>query len=117
TRLDTFKKIIVNQGQTITLNTGVTEIQSDDQLKWTYADSSVSESTIQCVTIVECNKSTDRFSVKDGPDGKFKDRLQLDQQTGNLTIKNTEITDSGNFKVEIMTDTNRLLKTIQVNIR
>lgn len=115
--LDQVKKIKVHQGKTITLNTGVTEIQRDDRLWWKYADSRVSESTTLFSVIAVCDKRTNRFAVKEGPGGKFKDRLQLDHQTGNLMIENMRVKDTGHFKLEIRSNKHRLTKTIKVNVR
>lgn len=114
---DQVKKIKVKRGETVTLKTGVTDVQRDDRVRWKYADSRVSESTTLYSVIAVCDKRTDRLLVKEGPGGKFKDRLQLDHQTGNLTIKNMRVKDSGQFKVEIKSNTNPLTKTIKVNVR
>uniref|UniRef100_A0A9J7XFN2 Ig-like domain-containing protein n=1 Tax=Cyprinus carpio carpio TaxID=630221 RepID=A0A9J7XFN2_CYPCA len=113
---DQVKKIQAKQGQTITLNTGVTKIQRDDQLRWKYADSRVTDSTTSFRVIAVGKEKTNKFSVNNGPGRKFKDRLELDHQTGNLTIKNIEVTDTGHFKVEIKSNTNPLTKTIKVNV-
>ncbi len=114
---DQVKKIKVKRGETVTLKTGVTDVQRDDRIRWKYADSRVSESTTLYSVIAVCDKRIDRLLVKEGPGGKFKDRLQLDHQTGNLTIKNMSVKDSGQFKVEIKSNTNPLTKTIKVNVR
>ncbi|XP_016381043.1 uncharacterized protein LOC107718468 [Sinocyclocheilus rhinocerous] len=113
---DQLKKITVKQGETVTLKTGVTDMQRDDLLRWKYADSRVSESTTLFSVIAVCNKRTARIAVKEGPGGKFKDRLQLDHQTGNLTIKNMRVKDTGHFKLEIKNNKHQLTKTIKVNV-
>lgn len=117
TEPDQVKKIKVKPGETVTLKTGVTEIQRHDLIRWKYADPRVSESTTLYSVIAVCSKRIDRFAVKEGPGGKFKDRLQLDQHTGNLTIKNMRVKDTGHFKLEIKSNTNPLTKTIKVNVR
>ncbi|XP_052446710.1 uncharacterized protein zgc:171601 isoform X1 [Carassius gibelio] len=114
---DQVKKIKVKQGDTVTLKSGVTEIQIHDRLRWKYADSRASESTTLYSVIAVYDKRSDKIFEREGPGGKFKDRLQLDHQTGNLTIKNMRVKDSGLFKLEIKSDTNPLTKTIKVNVR
>ncbi|XP_077081394.1 uncharacterized protein LOC143735206 isoform X2 [Siphateles boraxobius] len=115
--LDQVKKIKVKHGDTVTLNSGVTDVQRDDRLRWKYADSRVSDCTTLFTVIAVCHKRNDRFTVKDGPGGKFKDRLKLDYETGNLTIENMRVKDTGHFKLEITSNTHRLTKTIKVNVR
>ncbi|CAM4661214.1 unnamed protein product [Leuciscus chuanchicus] len=114
---DQMKKIKVKHGETVTLNSGVADLPRDDRLRWKYADSRVSDSTTLFKVIAVCHKRNDRFSVKDGPGGKFKDRLTLDHKTGNLTIKNMRVKDTGHFKLEISSNTNPIMKTIKVNVR
>lgn len=117
--VDQLKKIKVKPGETVTLNSGVAELRRDDRLRWKYADSRVSDSTTLFSVIAACYpyKSNHRFSVKDGPGGKFKDRLTLDHKTGNLTIKNMRVKDTGHFKLMIIGNTNHFTKTIKVNVR
>ncbi|XP_067252815.1 uncharacterized protein [Chanodichthys erythropterus] len=114
---DEMKKIKVEPGKTVTLKSGVTEIKKNDRLRWKYADRRMSDSTTLFTVIAVCNKMNNRVSLRDGPGGKFKDRLTLDHQTGNLTIKNMRVKDSGHFKLEISSNTNPLTKTIKVNVR
>ncbi|CAM4661222.1 unnamed protein product [Leuciscus chuanchicus] len=114
--LDQVKEIEVKHGETVTLNSGVADLPRDDRLRWKYVDSRVSDSTILFTVIAVCHKRDDRFSVKDGPGGKFKDRLTLDHKTGNLTIKNMRVKDTGHFKLEISSNSNHFTKTIKVNV-
>ncbi|XP_050959835.1 uncharacterized protein LOC127161236 [Labeo rohita] len=75
----------------VTLHINVTEIQTDDEIEWTFGtDRNL---------IAKTNGKISR--ILDGPDGRFRDRLKLDHQTGSLTITNTRTTDSGIYEAEI----------------
>uniref|UniRef100_A0A8C1T3M1 Uncharacterized protein n=1 Tax=Cyprinus carpio TaxID=7962 RepID=A0A8C1T3M1_CYPCA len=62
------------------LQTGVTEIQKADLITWTFGP----ENT----RIAQINRLINKISYYDVLDGRFRDRLQLDHQTGSLTITN-----------------------------
>ncbi|XP_067266344.1 SLAM family member 5-like [Chanodichthys erythropterus] len=81
------------EGDSITLNTGVTEMQTDDQILWTFG---TDKSFLARIT-----KSTGSKRVLHDPDGKLKDRLEVDHQTGSLTITNIRTTDSGLYELTI----------------
>jgi len=87
---DPVKSVSVMEGDSITLNTD-TELQTDDVIQWRFGSEKSPIATI--------NKGTGIFSTSDGPDGRFRDRLKLDHQTGSLTIMNTRTTDSGDYQI------------------
>jgi len=69
----------VFEGDSGTLNTRLTEIKDDDVIQWRFGDT----------LIAEINKRADSITVYDDVlDGRFRDRLKLDNQTGSLTITN-----------------------------
>ncbi|KAL0161513.1 hypothetical protein M9458_045238, partial [Cirrhinus mrigala] len=72
------KSVSVIEGDSVTLNTDLTEMQRYDEIQ-----------------------KTGNVSTYDGPDGRFKDRLKLDHQIESLTITNIRTTDSGLYKLEI----------------
>ncbi|XDV23779.1 hypothetical protein PO909_028196, partial [Leuciscus waleckii] len=82
------------EGDSVTLNSDVTEIHEDDDVMWTFgAEKSV---------IFRMNKKKQIFSTNDdGRKGRFRDRLKLDDQTGSLTITNTTTEHAGVYKLEI----------------
>ncbi|XP_073699626.1 uncharacterized protein [Garra rufa] len=83
--VDEVKSVSVMEGESLTLNTDVTEIQRDDLIMWTFG----------LILIAKINGKDDK---KEFYDERFRDRLKLDQ-TGSLTITNVRTTDSGFYKV------------------
>ncbi|XDV23664.1 hypothetical protein PO909_028147 [Leuciscus waleckii] len=80
-------------GDSVTLNSDVTEIHEDDDILWTFGD----ENSL----IAKISKEKQIFSTYDVPDGRFRDRLKLDDQTGSLTITNTTTEHTGDYQLEI----------------
>ncbi|XP_052394090.1 uncharacterized protein LOC127942431, partial [Carassius gibelio] len=69
------------EGDSVTLYTDVTETQKADLILWTFG----SDST----RIAQINRISNKISLyEDVLDGRFRDRLKLDDQTGSLTIMN-----------------------------
>ncbi|XDV22770.1 hypothetical protein PO909_027591 [Leuciscus waleckii] len=93
-RLFVFGLVLVKEGDSVSLNTGLTEMKDDDVIQWRFGD----EKTL----IAEINKQTDRITVYDDVlDGRFRDRLKLNNQTGSLTITNTTTEHSGVYYLQI----------------
>ncbi|KAL0161534.1 hypothetical protein M9458_045259, partial [Cirrhinus mrigala] len=84
---------MVMEGDSVTLESGVTELQTRDLLTWTFGHPET--------RIAQINKEDGIFSTYDGPDGRFGDRLKLDHQTGSLTITNSRTTHSGLYQISI----------------
>uniref|UniRef100_A0A8C1V762 Immunoglobulin domain-containing protein n=1 Tax=Cyprinus carpio TaxID=7962 RepID=A0A8C1V762_CYPCA len=103
---DTVKSVSVKEGDSVTLQINVTEIQTDDEIEWKFGT--------KRNLIAKINGKNSR--IFDGPDGRFRDRLKLDHQTGSLIITNTRTTDSGLYEVEISSrrseDTHRFIVTV-----
>uniref|UniRef100_A0A8C1YPP7 Ig-like domain-containing protein n=1 Tax=Cyprinus carpio TaxID=7962 RepID=A0A8C1YPP7_CYPCA len=87
--------ISVMEGDSVTLNTDVTELQKDDQILWSFRlDSSETR-------IAEIYKHI--ISIYDsGENERFRDRLKIDEQTGSLTITNINKLHSGLYKLQII---------------
>ncbi len=81
-----------SEGEDVTLDTGVSELQRDDQILWSFG----SEDTIIAKRGGDSNQVSNYAD-----DGKFRDRLQMDDQTGSLTITNTKSIDSGVYHLQI----------------
>ncbi|XP_073721388.1 uncharacterized protein [Misgurnus anguillicaudatus] len=86
------KSVSVFEEESVTLQTGVTKLQSDAVIQWIFGNNEV---------LAEINRKDNMFSTYDGADERFKDRLKLDNQTGDLTITNIMKDHSGHYKVKI----------------
>uniref|UniRef100_A0A8C2L6K8 Ig-like domain-containing protein n=1 Tax=Cyprinus carpio TaxID=7962 RepID=A0A8C2L6K8_CYPCA len=102
---------MVTEGDSVTLESGVTEIQTDDLIARSFGRP---ETLIALI-----NKENVIFSSSDGLDGRFRDRLKLDHQTGSLIITNTRTTDSGFYQITIRSSkqtTNRFSVTVYARL-
>uniref|UniRef100_A0A8C1KNM2 Ig-like domain-containing protein n=1 Tax=Cyprinus carpio TaxID=7962 RepID=A0A8C1KNM2_CYPCA len=82
----------VMEGDSVTLNADVTGICEDDVL-WNYRDKNS--------LIAKINREAKTSSTYDGPDGRFRDRVKLDDQTGSLTITNITTEHAGVYQLQI----------------
>jgi len=85
--------VSVMEGDSVTLHTDNTEIPQDAYIMWTYG--------AEKDRIAKMKKENQTFSTFDVPDGKFRDRLKLDAQTGSLTITHTTTEHTGVYRLEI----------------
>ncbi|XP_026054674.1 SLAM family member 5-like [Carassius auratus] len=79
------ESISVNEVELITLNSGLTEIQTDDDIVWTFGN----------------DRSTIAIINREKQLQLFRDRLKLDKQTRSLTITNTTTEDTGVCQLHI----------------
>uniref|UniRef100_A0A671PGU2 Ig-like domain-containing protein n=1 Tax=Sinocyclocheilus anshuiensis TaxID=1608454 RepID=A0A671PGU2_9TELE len=87
------KTVSVMEGDSVTLNTNLTEILNDDTLLWLFGPKEFVISQITRKSVLTS------FLVTD--DVRFRGRLQVDQITGSLTIRNTRKRHSGQYKLTI----------------
>ncbi|XP_073700307.1 CD48 antigen-like [Garra rufa] len=92
-KMDEIKSISVMEGESVTLNTGVTEVLRNDQILWMFSvnnlDTRIAEIYKQVIDMYDSNVT-------------FGDRLQMDIQTGSLTIRNIRTKHSGLYKLTII---------------
>ncbi|XP_051977909.1 golgin subfamily A member 6-like protein 6 isoform X3 [Xyrauchen texanus] len=81
----------VMEGDSVTLQTDVTEILTYNLIMWRFKGDLIAENI--------------KGKIPYFPDGRFSGRLKLDQQTGSLTITNIRTIHSGDYKIQIETNT------------
>ncbi|KAK7126499.1 hypothetical protein R3I94_017851 [Phoxinus phoxinus] len=90
---DRLNRLTVKEGVTVTLESGVTELDGDDLVRWRFEHE---------VVFAKIDKMAGISSIyEDVPDGKFRGRLKLDDLTGSLTITHTTTSDSGLYHIDI----------------
>ncbi|XP_016116284.1 uncharacterized protein [Sinocyclocheilus grahami] len=82
------------EGDSVTLNADLTAVQKYLLIQWMFGST----------RIAEADRLTQTNSTYAGPDERFRDRLKLDHQTGSLTITNIRTTDSGLYKVTVISN-------------
>ncbi|XP_051763342.1 SLAM family member 9-like isoform X2 [Ctenopharyngodon idella] len=86
--------VSVMEGDSVTLYTDLIEIHEDEDILWKYG----AEKSL----IVQINRGNQISSIYDDvPDGRFRDRLKLDNQTGSLTITNITTEHTGVYELHI----------------
>ncbi|XP_073793291.1 uncharacterized protein isoform X1 [Danio rerio] len=102
------ESVSVAEGQSVTLDTNV-KVNQQQNITWSFSDEVIAEITgdlsFNCAG-VQC----------EGGDGKFRNRLKLDSQTGSLTIKDIRITDTGVYKLQINNESRQSEKIFIVTV-
>ncbi|CAM4599745.1 unnamed protein product [Leuciscus chuanchicus] len=91
--------VSVKEGESVTLNSGVTDIKDYDLIEWKFRTEDDETDWWFKDLIAELNVTADRIAVYDDVlDGRFRDRLKLNNQTGSLTITNITTEHAGVYK-------------------
>ncbi|XP_026113155.1 uncharacterized protein LOC113091746 isoform X2 [Carassius auratus] len=96
------------EGDSVTLHTDV-KTNQQEKIKWYFKDTRIAQISgdlSKTCTDVECNEGTERF----------RDRLKLDHQTGSLTITNITNTDSGLYKLQIISSNSITQKIFSITV-
>ncbi|XP_058616628.1 titin-like isoform X2 [Onychostoma macrolepis] len=94
----------VMEGDSVTLQTAA---RREEELFWMFGP--------QGILIAQVKKEAGVFKVHDGADGRFRDRLVLNYDTGSLTVKNIRPEHAGLYKLEIISNTISY-KTFKVSV-
>ncbi len=87
-------EISVMEGDSVTINSGLTGMKDYDQIQWRFGNENTS--------VAEINVTADSMTVYDDVlDGRFRDRLKLDNQTGSLTLTDTTTQHAGDYELQI----------------
>ncbi|XP_057182682.1 uncharacterized protein LOC130549481 [Triplophysa rosa] len=99
------KSVSVSEGESVTLHTDV-QTHRDDLILWRFGD--------EGLLIAKHDKEDNKSSIYD--DGRFRDRLTLDDRTRSLIITNTKTTDTGLYKLQISSNRDTKYKTFSVSV-
>ncbi|XP_056614990.1 uncharacterized protein LOC130430077 [Triplophysa dalaica] len=99
------------EGDSVTLHVDPTDIQDDVQLQWKFTYNNADTCLAQMHTRYGSSSVFDNVG-----DGRFRDRLKLNSQTGFLTITNITNTDSGVFTLEIISGRGTSYKRFNVTV-
>ncbi len=97
----------VKEGNSVPLKTGSVEIQRDDEVVWMFGP--------QELAIAKIPKNGNNISYTN--DEHFRDKLQLDHQTGDLTISDIRIPISGDYQMKITGSKTTKTKRFKVIVR
>ncbi|CAM4659227.1 unnamed protein product [Leuciscus chuanchicus] len=92
------------EGDSFTLRTGLTDIQSDDEIEWRFGSSKTRITRIAAGNVTEYD------------DERFRDRLQLRRETGDLTITNVSNEHSGVYQLSIIINNKKSIKRFGVTV-
>ncbi|KAI7791544.1 putative SLAM family member 6 [Triplophysa rosa] len=96
------------KGGSVTLRIKPDEIQKAADLLWMFND--------EVALIARIDRETHETSIPGNTDERFRDRLQVDDQTGSLTITDVRTTDSGLYKLQISRSSGISYKRFNVTV-
>ncbi|XP_050959115.1 SLAM family member 5-like isoform X2 [Labeo rohita] len=106
-KTDEVKSVSVMNGESVTLHTDV-KVQRDDMILWTFGP--------QNTRIAEIIKRDQINFIFVSNDGRFRDKLQLDNQTGSLTMRNIRSEHNGLYKLTVIVNGVTSLKSFSVTV-
>ncbi|XP_048038484.1 uncharacterized protein LOC125263523 [Megalobrama amblycephala] len=106
--VDETEPVTVIEGDSISLHTNLSELLNDDTILWMFGPKDF------LISQIKRKDDLTSFFVTD--DERFRGRLQVDQKTGSLTIRNTRIRLSGQYKVTISREKTTIIKIFRLTV-
>ncbi|XP_050951465.1 uncharacterized protein LOC127154103 isoform X2 [Labeo rohita] len=94
----------VMEGESVTLYSDI-KMQTNDEIQWLFDDEE------QQTVIAEIKTRETKY---DGPDWRFRDRLELDKETGSLTITTFTAAHTGFYTLKIRRDRKTIYKRFYI---
>lgn len=104
---DEIKALLATKGNSETLHTDI-ELHKRDLIVWRFG----AEGSL----IAKGDRDDNHTSHYDGDDGRFRNRLKMDINTGSLTISDIETEHAGEFRLKIISDRGILFKRFTVTV-
>nr|XP_055072792.1 uncharacterized protein LOC129452792 isoform X1 [Misgurnus anguillicaudatus] len=101
------EELKVDEGESADLKTEITDIQRVDVIEWRFGET----------LIAEINPADNIFSTYDGDDNIFRDKLELNHQTGDLNIKEFTQEHNGDYTLKIIRDGETSYRRFNVSVR
>lgn len=115
---DKLKSVSINEGEPVTLNTGVT-VKRDELILWKFIQSTkhcVYDAVHNIQHIAKLDGETRKTSLDAGEDQIFSGCLSLDKQTGDLTISITKTKHTGCYFLQINSNTGTRFRRFNVTV-
>ncbi|KAK7126479.1 hypothetical protein R3I94_017834 [Phoxinus phoxinus] len=104
---DEVKSVSATEGESVTLNSSVTKIESNDEMEWR-----LNENLLFRIS----SDSNNEISVFNNTKGAYGGRLQPNKQTGDLKITDIKTTDPGEYILKITSTRGSSVKTFNVTV-
>nr|XP_055073012.1 uncharacterized protein LOC129452974 [Misgurnus anguillicaudatus] len=105
---DEVKSVSVIVGDSVTLQTDI-KLQRDDLIDWWFEDKQD--------RLAKLNKEANTIRIYDDVrDGRFRDRLKLNTENGDLTITNITTQHTGRYKLDISNTEKITTKTFNISV-
>ncbi|XP_073718041.1 uncharacterized protein [Misgurnus anguillicaudatus] len=101
------EELKVDEGESADLKTEITDIQRVEKIEWRFNET----------LIAEINPADNIFSTYDGDDNIFRDKLELNPQTGDLNIKDFTQEHTGVYTLKIIRDGETSYRRFNVSVR